>query len=104
MVAPDLVEQRLAGDDQPLVAHQVLEQLELAGRELDVALAAEDLAGVGIEAQVANHEEGAAARRAPAQQGSQAGQQLVALEGLDEVVVGAGVEPGDAGLDARRGR
>src|SRR4051794_23691145 len=33
VVAPDLVEQLLAGDDQPLVAHQVLEQLELALRE-----------------------------------------------------------------------
>src|SRR5919112_1815034 len=30
VVAPDLVEQALTGDDEPLVAHEVLEQLELA--------------------------------------------------------------------------
>src|SRR3954465_9609588 len=29
VVSPALVEQLLAGDDEPLVAHQVLEQLEL---------------------------------------------------------------------------
>src|SRR5918998_2997392 len=35
VVAPHLVEQLLAGDHQPLVSHQVLEQLELALREVD---------------------------------------------------------------------
>src|SRR3954468_18105178 len=46
VVAPDLVEQLLARDHEPLVAHQVLEQLELALGELDPALAAEHLMGV----------------------------------------------------------
>src|SRR5215217_3039133 len=40
VVAPDLVEQLLARDHQPLVAHQVLQQLELALRELDLAVPA----------------------------------------------------------------
>src|SRR3954447_26397748 len=35
VVAPHLVEQLLARDDQALVAHEVLEQLELALGELD---------------------------------------------------------------------
>ena len=39
------------------------------------------------------------ASRATAQQRAQAGEQLLALERLDEVVVGAGVEALDAGLD-----
>src|SRR3712207_2098780 len=43
VVPPHLVEQLLARDDQPLVAHQVLEQLELALRELDLAVAAPHL-------------------------------------------------------------
>src|SRR3954447_20387450 len=43
VVAPDLVEQLLARDHQPLVAHQVLEQLELALREVDRPLPAGDL-------------------------------------------------------------
>src|SRR3954447_8824367 len=54
VIAPDLVEQLLARDHQPLVAHEVLEQLELALRELDAALAAEHLVGVGVEQQVAD--------------------------------------------------
>src|SRR3954462_14234626 len=53
IVAPDLVEQALAGDDQALVAHQELEQLELAVGQLDLAPAAAPLAGVRVEHEVA---------------------------------------------------
>src|SRR4051794_25631706 len=42
VVAPDLVEQALARDHEALVAHQVLEQLELALGQVDLALAARD--------------------------------------------------------------
>src|SRR3982751_2177353 len=52
VIAPDLVEQLLARDHEPLVAHQVLEQLELALGELDRAVAAEDLPGVRVQPQV----------------------------------------------------
>src|SRR5579875_2807399 len=41
VIAPHLVEQALARDDDPLVAHQVLEQLELALGEIDRALTAQ---------------------------------------------------------------
>src|SRR5215211_3867354 len=40
VVAPDLLQQPLAGDHEALVAHQVLEQLELAVGELDLPIAA----------------------------------------------------------------
>src|SRR3954471_6206326 len=103
VVAPDLVEQALARDDDPLVAHEVLEQLELALGELDVALAAAHLVGVGVELEVAGHQRGRAARRAAAQQRAQAGEQLLALERLDEVVVGAGVQALDARLQGVAG-
>ena len=53
---------------------------------------------IGVERQVADHQRGRAAGRAPAQQRPQAGQQLLALEGLDQVIVGAGVEAFDAGI------
>src|SRR3954447_18414411 len=92
VIAPDLFEQALAGHDDALVAHEVLEQLELALGQLDRALAARDLVRVGVQREVADHERGAAARRPAAQQRAQAGEQLLALERLDEVVVGAGVE------------
>src|ERR687889_975034 len=52
VIAPDLVEQLLAGDHQPLVAHQVLQQLELALRQVDLAIAAADLVRVRVEREV----------------------------------------------------
>src|SRR5215203_6783539 len=97
VVAPDLVEQLLARDHEPLVAHQVLEQLELALREVDRAIAAGDLVGVGVEHQVADPQRRHAARRPASEESAEAGEQLLALERLDEVVVGADVEPLDAG-------
>src|ERR671923_2083857 len=68
VVAPDLVEQLLARDHQPLVAHQVLEQLELALREVDLPVPTCDLVGVRVEREVADAQGGHPARRAPAQQ------------------------------------
>src|SRR6478752_1467282 len=99
VVAPDLFEEALARHDDPLVAHQVLEQLELALRQLDHAIATRDLVRVRVQREVGDDQRGGAARRAAPQQGAQPGQQLLALEGLDEVVVGARVEPLHAGLD-----
>src|SRR3954447_7109832 len=103
VVAPDLVEQPLARDDDALVAHQVLEQLELALGELDVALAAADLVRVRVEREIARGQRGGAARRAAAQQGAHPGEELLALERLDQVVVRAGVQPLDARLQCVAG-
>src|SRR5438477_9721439 len=52
VVAPHLVEQPLARDHDALVAHEVLQQLELALSQVDRALTAYDLVGVGVEPQV----------------------------------------------------
>src|SRR6478672_8081190 len=49
VVAPDLLEEALARHDDPLVAHQVLEQLELALGQFDDALGPRHLVGVGIQ-------------------------------------------------------
>src|SRR4051812_36871968 len=98
VVAPDLVEQALAGDDEALVAHQELEQLELPISQLDFPLAAADLAGVGIEDEVAYLHRGGATRGTAPQQRPDPRQQLLALERLDQVIVGAAVEAGDAVL------
>src|SRR5919198_5872772 len=68
VVAPHLVEQLLARDDQALVAHQVLEKLELALRELDPAVAARDLVRIGVEHQVADAQRRHPARRGAAQE------------------------------------
>src|SRR3954470_9991705 len=73
VVAPDLVEQLLARDDEPLVAHQVLEQLELALREFDRAVAARHLVGVRVQREVAHAQRGHAARGPAPEQRPHAG-------------------------------
>src|SRR3954469_21394972 len=103
VVAPDLLQQALAGHDDALVAHEVLEQLELALGQLDRAVAAVDLVRVRVQREVGDDERGRAARRPPAQEGAQAREQLLALERLDDVVVGAGVQALDARLDGVAG-
>src|SRR3712207_5919816 len=82
VIAPDLVEQALTRDDDALVAHEVLEQLELALGELDVAPAAPDLVRVGVELEVSHDERGRPAGRAAAQQRAHAREQLLAVERL----------------------
>src|SRR4051812_6454723 len=73
VVAPDLLEEALARDDDALVAHQVLEQLELALGELDGAVAARDLVRVRVERQVGDDERRAAAGRPPPEQRAEPG-------------------------------
>jgi hypothetical protein len=68
VVAPHLLQKALARDDDALVAHEVLEELELALRQLDLAGAAADLVRVGVQRQVADDEGRRAAGRAAAQQ------------------------------------
>src|SRR3954469_19052607 len=92
VIAPYLVEQLLAGDHQALVAHQVLEQLELTLREVDLPVLARDLMRIGIEREVTDAQRGHAARRAPPEQRAHACEQLLPFERLDEVVVGADVQ------------
>src|SRR5205823_6838546 len=52
VIAPYLVEQALARDHDALVAHQVLEQLELTLREIDIALTAGHFVRVCVEREV----------------------------------------------------
>src|SRR4051812_6128809 len=77
VVTPHLVEQLLAGDHEALVAHQVLEQLELALGELDPAVTARDLVRIRVEHQVADAQRRHPARRAAAQQRAHPGEQLL---------------------------
>src|SRR3954452_6979249 len=92
VIAPHLIEQLLAGDHQALVAHQVLEQLELALREVDLTAVARNLVRVRVEREIADAQRGHAARRAAPEQRAHACEQLLAFERLDEVVVGADVQ------------
>src|SRR4051794_23113211 len=104
VVAPDLLEQALAGDHEPLVAHQVLEQLELAVGQIYGPVAAVDLSRVGVEPEIADGERGAPTRWAAAHQRTEPRQELSALERLHQVVVRPGIELADAVIELRPGR
>src|SRR3954453_15687698 len=73
VVAPDLVEQLLPRDHEALVAHEVLEQLELALREVDLARPARYLVRVWVQREVADAQRRHAARRPAPQQRAHAG-------------------------------
>ena len=95
VISPDLFEQALARDDEAAIPHQVLEQLEFPLGEFDLAVATHGFLRVRVEPQVTDREQGRTARRMAPEQGADARQQFGPLEGLDQVVVGAGVEAGD---------
>lgn len=108
--APHRLEDLLAGQHLPRVRQEHLQQGELGTGQLDPARAPGDLAGGEVHPQVGEGQHivvgDAACRgrvRAAAQQGPDAGEELVQFEGLDQVVVGPGVEPGDAVADGVAG-
>ena len=97
VVAPDALVDLFAREHDAGVEEQELEQVELGLGELELTVAAPRLAARGIEREVADAQHLVVAGHArAAQQRAQARQQLVERERLHEVVVGAGVEPGDA--------
>ena len=83
---------------------QVLEQGELGLGQLDRPVPAPDLPGPGIEGEIGVGELLRRPAVGPPQQRPQSGEELLEREGLDDIVVGPGVEAVDAVLDgvARR--
>ena len=71
----------------------MLEQVELLGGEPDGRLAPADLVGADVHQDVGVAERASRPRAAAAEQRPDPGQQLLVGEGLDQVVVGAAVEP-----------
>ena len=94
---PDAFVDHVTGQHDAGVASQQLQQIELGLGQLQRSPVARHLAGRGIDREVADPDGfgDILGRRAPKQR-THAGQQLVERKRLDQVVVGAGVEPGDA--------
>src|SRR3954452_3817402 len=102
-VVPHVLEQLEAGEDLARVAHEGLEQGELAPGQGQLGLAAPHPVAGRVQAQVADLEDGGPGRRGPAHERPDAGQQLVERERLDQVVVGPAVQAADPVLDAVAG-
>src|SRR5438552_19158597 len=75
-VAPDAVEDELAGQDPARISEQELQQEELCGSQPDEAVAPVRLAGVDVEGQIGEVEDLPRTRRPP-QEGAHAGEELV---------------------------
>src|SRR5690606_37723012 len=91
----DVLDQLGSADHLALVVHQVAEQLVFLRGQLDRLSGQGDAARARVEANVARNELRAGVARGAADQRPQTGDQLFGLERLGEVVVGAGIEPGD---------
>lgn len=88
-----MLEEDRPGEHLAGMAQEELEQQELCAGQLQPAVTAPDLVGPKIEGEIGESQ--ALARTchlAAAQQGSQPRQELLEGEGLDQVIVGAGVQ------------
>src|SRR6476620_9651293 len=108
VVVPDAVEDLRLGQHPLGVAHEVAQQLELGGRQLDRRTAAGDLVAVLVEGEVADDDDRVLVLRGDdggaAHERAKPGDDLLEAERLGDVVVAARGQPGDAVLDgvARR--
>ena len=99
VVAPDALEDLRAREHLARVLHEQGEQVELGAREVDPAAAAAHLVGDRVEHEVAEPQRRAVLAGRAAQQRPQPRLELLERERLDEVVVGARVQAGDAVVD-----
>ena len=101
VIPPHVLEDGRAGQDLAGVLHEQLEQQELGLRQIDPALVAVDLVGDRVEHHVGEAEDlgvGAVVART-SQQRTDPGLQFAQRERLDQVVVGADIEPLNAIVD-----
>src|SRR3954463_7440437 len=86
----NMLDQLGAADHLALVVHQIRKQFIFLRGQLDRLAVESDLARAGIETDVAGGQFGRGVARGAADEGAQAGDQLLGLERLGEIIVGAG--------------
>ena len=103
-LSPNLSRDGRATQGAPGVSHEIGEQCELTLREHDLTVAAEHLVRYRIEHDVSDAEtRRVAVRIGSAQEGAHARYQLVGVERLREIIVGARIEAGDSVADLGAG-
>jgi len=100
VLVPDVLEEGLLRQDLAGSAHEVAQEGELLGREVEATLAPAGLVAGVVELELAHPHDRAPGARVAAQQRPHPGQQLGEGERLHEVVVGAVVEPRHAVVEA----
>ena len=96
VVSPQVFLDHLTGDQPVWMAHQVLEQSKLFGRQFDGLSGALHGVGGGVHLQVGGHQQRGFAVRFASQQGAHPGAQFIHLEGFDQVIVCAAIQTADA--------
>jgi hypothetical protein len=96
---PSVLEQVQPREHLARATHEGLQQRELLRRQLNLALPTTHLARRGVEPQIADLDHTRPLELAASSERTKARQQLREGERLDEVVVCAGIEPGDPVLD-----
>mgnify|MGYP001812014145 CR=1 FL=1 len=101
MVVPDSLEQHRAGDYLAAMTHQVFQQPKLCRFDLQQPATAPDLTLQKIDFEVGNSQRGGIGRFrvGPPYQRFEPRHQLAESERFDEVVVAAGLQPGDPVID-----
>src|SRR4051812_46357232 len=105
MQVPDVLEQHRAGDDAPLVADKIFEQLEFARQQWDLPAAAAGTACDQVDGEVADPQHGLLGDGfAAAAQCLKTRKKLDEGERLDEIIVAPGAQAAHAVIDlAERG-
>lgn len=94
-IAPDGVEDLIAGEGAIGILEEVDEEVVLGGGELDLLAAAGDDAAVDVDFGIGELEDLGLFGGGAAQEGANAGEELAAAEGFDDIVVGADFEEED---------
>ncbi len=90
--APHRLKEPIAPEHLALVSHEMLEQVELEGRELDDPIPAPHLVRRHVHHQIGALQKLAAAFLATSKQRPHPREELCVREGLDEIVVRAGIQ------------
>src|SRR5213593_4800655 len=87
--APDVAQQLLLGEHPPRLGRERAQQRVLLAGELDLALAGANLAGGGVDEQVADAARAEPAGIATAEDRADPGEDLAVVERLSDVIVGS---------------
>lgn len=103
MVVPDVLAELGSVEDAAGRAHEAGQEGEFPGGERDVLGSAADFAGEEIEGKVGGGQEAGVVAGASSEDGVEAGDEFVGVEGLWQVVIGAEVQALDAFVEGSAG-
>jgi hypothetical protein len=96
----DIVKKHILRHQSPLPSHQLFQNRHFVAREIQRSISYGDIAGHGIEGDVAGGQDRPQYLARPTQERADASHQFFHGKRFDQIIIGAGVEPPDAIFDA----